>query len=104
MFRALVITLMLCFWKNLFEKDSRLTISVILSSTLIFMFDHINFSVSPFTVTHFDILQQLTAMIFGIFYGYLFTKTRSVAGPMLAHNLLNGVIVVIGLALFLTLG
>ncbi len=104
MFRALVISLMIYVWKNLFKKESHLTLMVILSSSLVFMFDHINFSFSPFRITYINLLQQLTALIFGTFYGYLFTRTKSIAGPMLAHNLLNGVIAIIGLVFALTLG
>ena len=103
MFRALVITLMMTLWKDLFKKESHLTLAVILFSTFIFMFDHINFSFAPFGITYISGLQQATACIFGIFYGYLFTRTKSVAGPILAHNFLNGTISIIGLILCLTL-
>ena len=104
MFRALVISLMIYVWRNLFKKESHLTLMVILSSTLVFMFDHINFSFSPFRITYINYLQQLTLLIFGTFYGYLFTRTKSVAGPILAHNVLNGAIAIISLVFALTLG
>jgi membrane protease YdiL (CAAX protease family) len=42
--------------------------------------------------------------IFGTFYGYLMVKTKSIAGPILAHNLLNGVITIVSLVLFLIYG
>ena len=38
-------------------------------------------------------------MMFGAFYAFLFLRTRSLLGPILAHNLLNAVIVTIGLIL-----
>lgn len=73
-------------------------------ATLIFMAAHINIALHPLRITHFNILQQLTVFIFGSFYAFLFVKTRSLAGPMLAHNVLNGVIVVVGLVLFRIFG
>ncbi|MFP4016478.1 MAG: type II CAAX prenyl endopeptidase Rce1 family protein [Halanaerobiales bacterium] len=55
-------------------------------------------------MTYFNSLQQLTCLIFGVFYGYLFVKTRSVFGPILAHNLLNGVITISTILLFYIFG
>jgi membrane protease YdiL (CAAX protease family) len=83
MFRALVITTMIYFWRSFISKEKQLCISVILFSTLIFMFDHINFSLFPLRIIHFDILQQLTTLIFGVFYGYLLLKTKCIIGSWL---------------------
>lgn len=101
MFRALAITSMIYFWKSLFKKERSLSITVILLSTVVFMLEHINYTFVPFKITHLNILQQLTVLIFGVFYGYLFVRTKSIVGPMLAHNLLNGIIVSSQLILFL---
>lgn len=68
------------------------------------MFDHINFSFSPLAVTHFNLLQQGTLLVFGIFYGWLFWRTRSLFGPILAHGWLDVVIVASGIVLFVGLG
>jgi membrane protease YdiL (CAAX protease family) len=73
-------------------------------ATLIFMLAHINIAFAPLRVTHFNLLQQLTVLVFGAFYAFLFIKTRSLLGSILAHNLLNAVIVTIGLLLFLIFG
>ncbi len=72
--------------------------------TVCFMFGHVNFELSPFRLTYFNWLQQVTVVIFGIFYAFLFVRTRSLVGPILAHNLLNGVVVTISLLVILTSG
>ncbi|WP_410511507.1 CPBP family intramembrane metalloprotease [Paenibacillus sp. BR2-3] len=94
LFRSLVITLMVFLWKNHFKNDKQLFSLVILASTAIFMIAHINFSLSPFQIIYYNILQQLTCLVSGLFYGYLFLKTKSIVGCMIAHNLLNGVVVI----------
>jgi hypothetical protein len=97
MFRSLVITVMVTLWKNFFRNDKQLFGLVILASTAIFMTAHINFVMSPFQIIHFNILQQLTCLVTGLFYGVIFIKTRSIVGCMIAHNLLNGVVVTVQL-------
>lgn len=104
LFRALVMTPLLLYGKRagLTDKTNALQAGGI--ATLIFMLAHINIAFDPLRVTHFNPLQQLTVFTFGSFYAYLFVKTRSLLGPILAHNLLNAVIVTIGLALYLIFG
>lgn len=104
LFRALVMTPLLMVGKKggLTEKSNTLLAGGI--ATLIFMLAHINIAFNPLRVTHFNVLQQLTVLTFGAFYAFLFIKTRSLLGPLLAHNLLNAVIVTVGLVLFLVFG
>lgn len=104
LFRALVMAPLLVFFKRagLAKKPTALLAGGI--ATLIFMLAHINIAFDPLRVTHFNLLQQLTVFTFGCFYAFLFVKTRSLLGPILAHNLLNAVIVTIGLILFLVFG
>lgn len=104
LFRALVMTPLLLYGKRagLTDKTNALLAGGI--ATLIFMLAHINIAFDPLRVTPFNPLQQLTVFTFGSFYAYLFLKTRSLLGPILAHNLLNAVIVTIGLALYLIFG
>lgn len=104
LFRALVMTPLLVHGRRagLAEKPNALLAAGI--ATLIFMLAHINVAFDPLRVTHFNLLQQLTVLIFGSFYAFLFLRTRSLLGPILAHNLLNAVIVTVGLLLFLVFG
>ncbi|MCX7776138.1 MAG: CPBP family glutamic-type intramembrane protease [Rectinemataceae bacterium] len=104
LFRALVMTPLIWYGvrAGLSEKTAAWLAAGI--ATVIFMLAHINIAFSPLRITHLNMLQQLTVLIFGAFYAYLFIRTRSLAWPILAHNLLNGVIVIIGLVLFLAYG
>lgn len=104
LFRAMVIFPMLHVGKRAGLSDKTNTIIAVVVSILIFMLAHVNFSFKPFRVTNFFIMQQLTVFTFGAFYAYLLLKTRSLVGSILAHNLLNGVIVVIGLLVNLVFG
>jgi membrane protease YdiL (CAAX protease family) len=82
------------------RKRLRMTVALLLS-TAVFMFDHINFTIRPFSVTHFNALQQVTLLVFGVFYGLLFFKYRSLFGPIVTHGMLNVVIVSSGVLLSL---
>lgn len=63
----------------------------IIISTVLFMAGHIGYDLFPFRITYINGLQQLTVVIFSFAYGIVFLKTRSILGPMLMHNLLNGI-------------
>ena len=104
LFRALVIIPMLYVGKRAGYSDRTNTIIAVVVSILIFMLAHVNFGFNPFKIYNFNLLQQITVFTFGGFYAYLFLKTKSLLGPMLAHNWLNGVIVLIGLGVNLVFG
>ena len=104
LFRAMVIFPMLFVGKRAGLSDKTNSIIAVVVSILIFMLAHVNFSFNPFMVTNFNFMQQLTVITFGSFYAYLLLKTRSLIGSMLAHNWLNGVIVLIGLFVNLVFG
>jgi membrane protease YdiL (CAAX protease family) len=104
LFRAMVIFPMLYAGKRAGLSDKTNTIIAVVVSILIFILAHVNFSFNPFRVTNFIFMQQLTILTFGAFYAYLLLKTRSLVGPMLAHNWLNGLIVLIGLLVNLVFG
>ncbi|MEZ4863477.1 MAG: CPBP family intramembrane glutamic endopeptidase [Caldilineaceae bacterium] len=103
MYRGLIMTLMLRLWHQRFHSAQLLGWAAVVGATVVFMVDHINFSLQPLAVTYVNPLQQVTVLIFGLFYGFLFLRTRSLVGPMLAHNLLNGVITVAGTLLYVLL-
>jgi membrane protease YdiL (CAAX protease family) len=65
------------------------------------MFDHINFSIRPFAITHFNALQQLTCLLFGVFYAWHFLRFKNYYAIVLAHGLLNVFIWLSALLLFL---
>lgn len=104
LFRALVMTPLLVYGKRAGLADKPTALLAAGIATLIFMLAHINIAFNPLRVTHFNLLQQFASLGFGIFYAFLFLLTRSILGPILAHNLLNAVIVIVGLLLFLVFG
>ena len=97
LFRAMIIPPMILLFRTFMKKEVTANIVAIVCSTIIFMLAHINYNLNPFTITHFSLAQQLTCLLFGSFYGWLLVKTKSIIGPMLAHNLLNGVITIVSL-------
>lgn len=103
LFRALVIPLML-YNLEFIKSEKKSNIFAVIAATFIFMLAHINFNLNPFEITYINPLQQITSLITGIFFGYLFIKTKSILGPMIAHNAINGVITIIGLIMFFVFG
>jgi uncharacterized protein len=73
-------------------------------ATLILMLAHVNIAFDPLRVTNFNLIQQLASLGFGVFYAFLFLRTRSILGPIPAHNLLNAVVAIVGLILLLVFG
>lgn len=88
-FRSLAFSVLLMFLSSAIKRKNIATILAIVSSDLIFMFDHINFSLNPFQVLYFNPYQMLTCSIFGTFYALLLLKYKSVIPAMIAHSLLN---------------
>ncbi len=104
LFRSLVMTPLLFYGNRAGLSEKRNAIIATAIATLIFMIAHINFAFNPLRITYFNPLQQLTCLLFGVFYAFLFLRTKSILGPILAHNLLNAVIVTSGLILLLIFG
>ena len=101
LFRAMTIPPMLFVFRTFIKKETLAWGVAIGVATLVFALAHINFSFNPFQITRPNPAQLLTCVIFGVFYGLLMKKTGSILGPILAHNLLNGVITLIGLLMTL---
>ncbi|QHQ63387.1 CPBP family intramembrane metalloprotease [Anaerocolumna sedimenticola] len=104
LFRSLTIPVMLFSLNTFLKSEQKSQIIAISASTLIFMLAHINFNLNPFKITYFNLLQQITCFIFGTFFGWLFIKSKSVLGPMFAHNLLNGIITIVGFIMYIIFG
>lgn len=101
LFRAMVIPPMLFVFRKFMKREGLAWGIAIAVATIVFTLSHINFNLNPFAITHLNPAQLVTCVIFGIYYGLLMKKTGSILGPMLAHNLLNGVITLVGLILTL---
>lgn len=64
-------------------------------ATGLFMLAHVGFTFSPFEITHFSPLQQLTALGLGLYYAMVFHRTGSLLGPIISHNFSDGIIFVV---------
>jgi uncharacterized protein len=101
LYRALLLGLLIYFGKQAgFSKKTNIAFAIITSLSA-FIIGHISYTLFPFSILSYNVLQLLTVVIFGSFQIYLYFKTKSAFGPMLAHNVLNGVIVLSSLILFL---
>jgi membrane protease YdiL (CAAX protease family) len=90
-YRGLIVTVTLKIMSVYIKKQRNLYILTVLVSIIIFMAGHISFDLFPFKITYIDPLQQLTVIIVSVFYCISFLKTKSLLGPILMHNLINGV-------------
>lgn len=103
LYRSLNLVLLLYFARRAISNPRAATGVAVFLSVVIFMLDHINFTLQPeFAITHFNWAQQVTALVFGLFYAWLFLRYRTVYAPMVAHSLLNFVIELSAILLFLT--
>lgn len=83
LFRALIYTILFYAFPETIRLNQRIRISyAVVLSALIFMLAHINLSI--FT---FDIFQLFMAFGLGCFYGWFLENTKSIIGPILAHNI-----------------
>ncbi len=94
LFRAMVIPPMIFVFRTFIKKESSAKIIAVVCSTLIFTLAHVGYTLDPFSITTLVPAQLATCVLFGTFYGWLLVRTKSIIGPMLAHNLLNGVITI----------
>lgn len=93
LYRPLLMGGLLLMGKRLGFPDKLNIALAVLTSLFAFIIGHISFTLIPFQILSYNVLQLLTVVIFGGFYAYLYVKTKSVFGAILAHNTLNGVIV-----------
>ncbi|HAM62377.1 MAG: hypothetical protein A2Y20_09965 [Firmicutes bacterium GWF2_51_9] len=93
LYRSLLIGLSLV----IFEKPK---VIWIYAFTLVpFLVGHIPYQLYPFQIYQPNILQLVTVFTFGSFYTYLYLNFKSVIPPMIAHGVLNAVIITSGFLL-----
>jgi len=95
LYRSLIIGLVVWLMKN--PKPMWLYVF----SLIPFLIGHIAYQLSPFKIYPPNVLQLITVIIFGWFYTYLFLRFKSVIPPIIAHGLLNTVIITSGFLLSL---
>jgi membrane protease YdiL (CAAX protease family) len=89
LFRGLFQSFLCKFWPEILRLR-KVDIPVAgLITAVIFALVHINFTLTPFAITHFDIGQLITAFGFGLFYSMVYHKTGSLLCPILTHSISN---------------
>ena len=64
-------------------------------AAVLFSAAHISWSIHPFAVTY-SIPQLITALLYGLAYGFVFVKTKNVIYPMMMHSCSNLIMVGLG--------
>jgi uncharacterized protein len=94
LYRALLIPIIFQALKSL-KITSHQKFIVILFTTIAFMVGHIDYTLNPFQIVYFNVLQMLTVIVFGVAYALSFLKYKNVYAIMIMHNILNGFIVLL---------
>ena len=101
LYRALCIPLLMYIGEKAGFGKSYNAILAIGATCIYFIIGHISYSIIPFAIVNFNILQILTVLIAGICYGLILVKTKNVFGCMLAHSLLNIVVISTSIGFYL---
>lgn len=65
-----------------------------LISAVIFTVAHVGFTVFPLGIYHLQIPQLALAFVLGIYYAIAYYETESLVAPIVAHNVVNGAIMI----------
>lgn len=93
LFRGMVMVVLARYMKGMHQIGKWEIPTTGIIATVLFMLAHIGFTLSPFAITHFSVLQQFTALGLGVYYAVSFHRTGSLLCPILSHNFANVVIV-----------
>ena len=104
LFRGLVMTVLGKYWRGTYRIGDVEIPSAGIVATIFFMMAHIGFTISPFTITHFSLIQQLTALGLGLYYAVVFHRTGSLLGPIISHGYSNGILFVVRYSMALLFG
>lgn len=99
LYRSLPLTLLSLGYANHMSENKAIRLSIVIT-TLAFVVGHVGYSLNPLAITYFNPLQIATVIIFGIAYALVFLKTRNIFVVMIMHNVLNGVIVGLGVGFY----
>ncbi len=94
-FRAMVMGILSFAWEGKIMIGKVQISHANLIAAGIFAFAHVYFTLDPFAIVYYNIMQLAFAFFLGLFYGVMFEKTKSLLGPILAHNASDGLAVII---------
>ncbi|MGI6643202.1 MAG: CPBP family intramembrane glutamic endopeptidase [Bacillota bacterium] len=98
LFRSLIVTILARSWKSEVRFPGFTVPTAGVISAVLFSMAHIGFTISPFKVTYLDPVQLVIAFGFGIFYAFMYRNTGSLLGPVLIHNVSDGMLAAISYA------
>lgn len=93
LFRALGYGILKRSWKGQITIRGIRLSHVNLITTIIFAFAHIGFSIFPFKILYYNVMQLVFATCLGLLYGHVYEQTGSLIGPILIHNASDGITV-----------
>lgn len=96
LFRGLVIILLLSGLRSSKLTITKQNIIVVMLSTVLFMYAHLQFDWLSLSAPGYDFSQQTKALQLGVLYAVVFLHTRSLLAPIALHGLSNGISATIG--------
>jgi membrane protease YdiL (CAAX protease family) len=92
-FRGLIDAWLRRFWPEfLLWDESPLPLAGLIGAGF-FALAHVNFTIAPFAITHFDAVQVIVQFALGMVYATMRQRSGSLLGPILAHSITNGVLI-----------
>lgn len=95
LFRSLILTILARSWNSEVRFPGFTVPTAGVISAVLFSMAHIGFTVSPFKITYLDPVQLVIAFGFGILYAFMYRNTGSLLGPVLIHNVSDGLLAAI---------
>jgi membrane protease YdiL (CAAX protease family) len=91
-FRGLMAVWLRRFWPEVVTWDGSPVPLAALISACFFALAHVNFTIAPLAVAHFDAVQVIVQFALGLAYALMRQRSGSLVGPILAHSITNGVL------------
>jgi len=88
LYRALPVTLLVFAFGKTINFSKNITLEVVLAS-LLFTAAHIQWTISPFSISDLNIFGLFYAFAMGILNGVVYQKSRSLLYPVLMHSISN---------------
>ncbi|HEY5592072.1 MAG TPA: type II CAAX endopeptidase family protein [Paludibacter sp.] len=89
LFRGFVMVVLGQSWKRILSIGKIAVPVSGLIAALIFTYAHISYTLFPLKI-YFSLGQLIFSFVLGVFYAIIFFKTKSLLGPILCHNISDG--------------
>ncbi len=95
LFRAFIIGMLYPVFPKMYPIFGKNISAAGIFSVVLFALASVSISFVPFSITCIDPMQQLSVLGLGLFFVIMFEHTHSLLGPVLAHNLSRGILLMI---------